>query len=293
MQSLAPADDTAANCGFSRGPSRCAQKIFERRGKRPLSPIRLDCIKPFTSSSDKLCILSAPATHVRLQTVQGGDGFVLHKCIDIRTLEFFLHPQSICNFEKQTSTLLSDKILPNHEANEFKSVIDQTSDGPCAQTDQELQLIPKDESSHSRIPAYTKRSVSPANKHTPRSPRTSPPSSSSEVYKSDESIYSAGSDSGNSMAAEPGCCSNRPTGARNAKRRSASPGTPCNVESVAWFVGAGLTGATIRLRRRLRREEPALPADSSALTAAARGERLLAPPLPPAPPPLASLVLVP
>ncbi len=249
-----------------------------------MSPIRLDCIKPFTSNTEQPCILSAPATHVRLQTVQGADGFVVHKCIDIRTLEFFLFPQTICDYKKQNSLLPENNNLVQ-ETIESKNTIQQLAHDPCSEVpvNGTLQQFPKNEFSHtSSSPIQSRRSTSPSASSSSRSAHTSPPSSSS---CSEDSTFPTCSGGGGSTAADPGCSSSSSSSSSDnragvRKRRIESPGTPCNVDSVAWFVGAGLTGATIRLRRRSRHAAPPLPAGQPCPTDPDGGPpmRLAAPP---------------
>ncbi|KAJ1475647.1 hypothetical protein T484DRAFT_1967662 [Baffinella frigidus] len=70
--------------------------LIERRKRGAIAPLKMDGIAPFRAKkTTELALLSAPATHVRLSTVQCAPGLVLHHCLDIRTREFFLHPEKI------------------------------------------------------------------------------------------------------------------------------------------------------------------------------------------------------
>ena len=68
--------------------------LIERRKQKAITPLKMDGIAPFRpKKTTELALLSAPATHVRLSTVHCAPGLVLHHCLDIRTREFFLHPE--------------------------------------------------------------------------------------------------------------------------------------------------------------------------------------------------------
>jgi hypothetical protein len=83
--------DTCTERAASR-PSSCFS-LFERRGRKGIAPLKMECVKPFKPRSDgKLCILDAPATHIRLGSSVGIDGNRMLTCIDIHTLEYFLMP---------------------------------------------------------------------------------------------------------------------------------------------------------------------------------------------------------
>ena len=82
--------------------------LIERRKRETIAPLKMDGIAPFRpKKTTELALLSAPATHVRLSTVQCAPGLVLHHCLDIRTREFFLHPEKIpepCGLQQPAAT---------------------------------------------------------------------------------------------------------------------------------------------------------------------------------------------
>jgi hypothetical protein len=81
--------DSSAERAASR-PSSCSS-LFERRGRKGIAPLKMECVKPFKPRTDgKLCVLDAPATHIRLGSSVGIDGNRMLTCIDIHTLEYFL-----------------------------------------------------------------------------------------------------------------------------------------------------------------------------------------------------------
>ena len=271
MESVDLTSSNAENPQSLRGPR--GKKLFERRGLDTLTPLHLDCIKPFTRSSENLCILSAPATHIRLQTVAGPDGFVVHKCIDIRTHEFFLHPQKLTDCARQNIVLFENPSVRQ----EVSSVDDNLPSTKLGVMSTQSQECPSQIVQHALCsnepPAHCL--VARDQRHSLSSPHVS----------SDRSLGCCSSSQSGTCDGSRGDCAGttgprcEASSARKAKRRSRSPGTPCNVESVAWFVGAGLTGATIRppAHRRARRVPPL---ETGAVCG---GLPLLSPPAPLAP----------
>ncbi|EKX31476.1 hypothetical protein GUITHDRAFT_166878 [Guillardia theta CCMP2712] len=74
-------------------PSPRRMTLMERRKRKIISPIKMDCVQPFCRrNNDQACVLTAPATHLRLSTVNAGEFYQLHKCLDARTQEIFFYP---------------------------------------------------------------------------------------------------------------------------------------------------------------------------------------------------------
>ena len=70
--------------------------LMERRRRKALSPLRLDIIPPFRRrNTNQICVLEAPATHVRLHAVQAGPHHMMHQCIDAHTEEVFFLPEYV------------------------------------------------------------------------------------------------------------------------------------------------------------------------------------------------------
>jgi hypothetical protein len=291
MPSKAQLSGTEGLGSVASGPSICDKKLIERRGKRQLSAINLDCIRPFSSTSDTLCVLSAPATHIRLQTVPCSEGFVLHKCIDIRTHEFFLYPQSISSYGQETIISNSADDIPTGE-NPITSLCCTTS----VETNENTELLigHTEQAKHGGVHAdhtlaasqrlsdtvidHPLSRIAPSSDHSACSPQNSTDNSPRRASNCcsaaacrrpdfDSVKTAAGCSGASSTQLRPTCGGEEPS--RKAGRRSRSPGTPRNVDSVAWFVGAGLTGATIRPpSRRRRRHAEAAPAPQASAPAA-------------------------
>jgi len=70
--------------------------LMERRRRKALSPLRLDIIPPFRRrNTNQICVLEAPATHIRLHAVQAGPHHMMHQCIDAHTEEVFFLPEYV------------------------------------------------------------------------------------------------------------------------------------------------------------------------------------------------------
>jgi hypothetical protein len=289
MSFAAPSSEAEGSGCVLSGPSVFEKKLIERRGKRQLSALKLDCIRPFSFNSDTLCILSAPATHIRLQTVPCTEGFVLHKCIDIRTHEFFLYPQSISSYGQHN--IISDSVVDIPMVGTARTSCNILSAASGQNDITALHHSPTQQDKYGDI--STDRTLadsvclsgadhplsrilqSPGHGDSSCSPHTSPttsPRRASDCEAACRRSYSeaadteAGCSGGSSMALLPSGGGGRR--ARKAGRRSRSPGTPRNVDSVAWFVGAGLTGATIRPPSRRRRRHGDAPAYAPAISVA-------------------------
>ena len=73
-----------------------APPLMERRRRKALSPLRLDIIPPFRRrNTNQICVLEAPATHIRLHAVQAGPHHMMHQCIDAHTEEVFFLPEYV------------------------------------------------------------------------------------------------------------------------------------------------------------------------------------------------------
>ena len=257
--------------------------LFERRQKKGrIDPIRLDCIRPFTSKSDTICVLSAPATHIRLQTVPCGDGFVVHRCIDIRTHEFFLHPER--------AEVKSTPLLPLAAADSVETMFSRGSsdsavfgapptccrdcnDGSAAAIKSESEAVP----------------AAPANLETLAAAAAA---ASAAEASAAASLESTGLTGGRGEASpklnaserrlpgsigrfppasrQDGCGSGSGSSSSSFKRRSGDgsmPGTPCNVEAVAWLVGAAAAALVSSAPNAAQRS----PDDSSATVDGAGG----------------------
>ena len=83
------------------GSEQCAapdgvQSLIERRKRSVLPPLRLDVLPAFKRrNAGQICVLDAPATHVRLHAVQAGPYHMMHQCIDAHTNEIFFHPEYV------------------------------------------------------------------------------------------------------------------------------------------------------------------------------------------------------
>jgi len=70
--------------------------LVERRKRKAPAPLQLDIIPPFKRrNADQICVLEAPATHLRLHAVQAGPHHVMHQCIDACTEEIFFMPEYV------------------------------------------------------------------------------------------------------------------------------------------------------------------------------------------------------
>jgi hypothetical protein len=251
--------------------------LFERRQKKGrIDPIRLDCIRPFTSKSDTICVLSAPATHIRLQTVPCGEGFVVHRCIDIRTHEFFLHPEradgkltslsvpssastdDVCSSASTNSVSSAERAGTTNTAEQISAAPETLEKSPTRQAsmiaaahDGSEKLIPN--LSNCLLPSIqpgaesleVNHIVSPEARDFSSSSNSSKSSnSSSDDYRSGGSRASGGSSSSSCGGRGRGSGSGSGTG--HSKRKlgeGSTPGTPCNVEAFTWLVGAAAAAA--------------------------------------------------
>lgn len=72
-------------------PSPCSSALFQRRLRQGIAPLKMDCLRPFKPRTDgRLCILDAPATHIRVGNSVDAKGRNMLTCIDIHTYEYFL-----------------------------------------------------------------------------------------------------------------------------------------------------------------------------------------------------------
>lgn len=73
-----------------------APSLIQRRKRKAPAPLRLDVIPPFKRrNAGQVCVLEAPATHVRLHSVQAGPHHVMHQCLDAHTEELFFMPEYV------------------------------------------------------------------------------------------------------------------------------------------------------------------------------------------------------
>jgi hypothetical protein len=250
--------------------------LFERRHRKGrISPVRLDCIRPFTSKSDSICVLSAPATHIRLQTVPCGDGFVVHRCIDIRTHEFFLHPERMvtnqisdlaaaptlndciadaaasiaaggsalsatpsCMEPPESSPLLSSDFLSSFGSSSNPCSGPCSSGGDSAADAADAAAVARADTPTRCARASPTHPATPASdcasrRRPPTPPLAAPRPSSSPARRPPSPPLSGGGGH------------HRPPGGGGGKRKvtactgeGSAPGTPCNVEAIAWLVGA-------------------------------------------------------
>ena len=221
--------------------------LFERRQKKGrIDPIRLDCIRPFTSKSDSICVLSAPATHIRLQTMPCGDGLVVHRCIDIRTHEFFLHPERISGgpFEPSNSSTGPSCEVANAAVTSTSTEATGSSSSSCG-----IPSCPVYSETHSGDSGASSKTIEP-----PSGVRSAPhgicvPFPHSEPIVND--FLRPPSRRPPSPSRGRGCGESPGTGGSKRKAggsEGSAPGTPCNVETVAWLVGAvgAVAGAQLR-----------------------------------------------
>ena len=105
--------------------------LLERRKRKALSPLRLDVIPPFKRrNTTQMCVLEAPATHVRLHAVQAGPHHVMHQCIDAHTAEVFFYPEYVGPSGEESSHHVSWPQIINPAA----KPADHESDVPFEET---------------------------------------------------------------------------------------------------------------------------------------------------------------
>ena len=92
--SIAPSEETATSGATKEtGP---APSVLARRKRPALEPLQLDIIPAFKRRNvGQMCVLEAPATHVRLHAVPAGPHHVMHQCIDAHTEEMFFLPEYV------------------------------------------------------------------------------------------------------------------------------------------------------------------------------------------------------
>mmetsp|Transcript_11903 Transcript_11903/g.29157 ORF Transcript_11903/g.29157 Transcript_11903/m.29157 type:complete len:280 (+) Transcript_11903:201-1040(+) len=72
-------------------PAQPSSALFQRRLRKGIAPLNLEVVRPFKPRTDgKLCVLDAPATHIRLGASIAPNGAKMLTCIDIHTYEYFL-----------------------------------------------------------------------------------------------------------------------------------------------------------------------------------------------------------
>jgi hypothetical protein len=70
--------------------------LIERRKRKMPAALDLSVLPPFKRRNpDQICVLEAPATHVRLHTVQAGPHHMMHQCLDAHTEEIFFLPEYV------------------------------------------------------------------------------------------------------------------------------------------------------------------------------------------------------
>lgn len=70
--------------------------LIERRKRKMPAALDLSVLRPFKRRNpDQICVLEAPATHVRLHTVQAGPHHMMHQCLDAHTEEIFFLPEYV------------------------------------------------------------------------------------------------------------------------------------------------------------------------------------------------------
>ena len=124
--SIAPSDETATSGATKEtGP---APSVLARRKRPALEPLQLDIIPAFKRRNvGQMCVLEAPATHVRLHAVPAGPHHVMHQCIDAHTEEMFFLPEYVgpADAESQAAhrvqwpqVINAAPKLPEHQADE-------------------------------------------------------------------------------------------------------------------------------------------------------------------------------
>jgi hypothetical protein len=78
--------------------------LIERRKRKMPAALDLGVLPPFKRRNpEQICVLDAPATHVRLHTVAAGPHHMMHQCIDVHTAELFLLPEYVGPPEEKTA----------------------------------------------------------------------------------------------------------------------------------------------------------------------------------------------
>ena len=86
----------AAEEAKQAGESNGQLSLIQRRKRKTPAPLNLDVLPPFKRrNAGQVCVLEAPATHVRLHSVQAGPHHVMHQCIDAHTEEVFFLPEYV------------------------------------------------------------------------------------------------------------------------------------------------------------------------------------------------------
>jgi len=103
-----PGPETTCDGSTEAGVAEPRPTLLERRQRKALSPLRLDIIPPFRRrNTDQICVLEAPATHVRLHAVQAGPHHIMHQCIDAHTEEVFFLPEYVGPSGEQSAHRIS------------------------------------------------------------------------------------------------------------------------------------------------------------------------------------------
>ena len=124
--SVAPRDEMATS-GATKETAP-TPSVLARRKRPALEPLQLDIIPAFKRRNvGQMCVLEAPATHVRLHAVPAGPHHVMHQCIDAHTEEMFFLPEYVgpTDAESQAAhrvkwpqVINAAPKLPEHQADE-------------------------------------------------------------------------------------------------------------------------------------------------------------------------------